>query len=1276
MHLPSKKLFYLLILVAFSRTAMSAEPGAPARFRIRPTISQADLFRFTATIGSVPTGTIAYGAYEPFVFRTKWELTGDAPNELVVDRGDWRAFRLFKDGFWDGARVRVYRIRNGRMVKVRDDRIADGGHTSSGWMQVKLGRDWANLIDPSETTARLRAGRGWRMNVPYWYRVIAVRRGGAISPATDPVRVVPTEGSRGKEVIKTVRQKGLRIGSAKTSPSAPGGLTAVIDDEGGVVLNWRPAAMKDLAGYRIEITDVDPDQHRGLHLRLAGRAGEEGQETLKGGDIAFIGKTFRQYSRKQYVHHLSYGARDIAQLISHKPRTNSFVQFFGDEIEGKTWRLAEHPGQLPEDFTDAGDTCLELKLDEGKSADVLVGRHGDPDQDWYKVLRANTEYVVEARIRTDRPGAKVSFQYSSKADPVTFHPDASWKLHRATFDSGPLGSLVNGKLEMMNMIFTGPGTFWIDNTRVYPADEGYLRAADMGLRRARQAGLHAVRYHSHIKSGWSYTMEMLTNTRGVVGKKGARNSNNPNTLPSLLDFTRDVGANPWMQIEMCMSEEEWLGLVEYLAAPYDPDVDTPEEKPWAHKRYTQGQKNPWINEFNKIYFEISNETWNWSFAPWIFYPGHVDEATGRLLDRGEVYGLLHAYVMQTMRSSPYWTDAVEAKWEDVMGGWSSNASDAQGGYGPNAIAGAPRADHLTVAAYNGGWDVGEKAAKMTDASLFRSATFFIQHREKAKAPLDVRAWQVAAGLTPRYEFGTYEAGPGYALPGRTTRAQQEAQDQVGKSLATGMATLDTFAGRAALGYGLQNFFTMNFGRRHWTSFQPMHKGGEPYPSWMGLVLFNREGTGDFLAVETLEIPTTDLKAFAKRPERPDAPLVAVYPTVRGDRVNLLVLSRKVDKVLDENGDGKINARDDGWTPVTLQLPFAKARSVTLHTMTGNPRWHNLDEKKVAIRTRKNGPFAGKTFALTREVTGLGQDGMPPASALLFVFEGTDLTVNRRPDVAVKSPVEAEVGAWTKLFADATDPDKDPVSLTWDLGNAGTWDETRGEARFTRSGNHRIHAVADDGNGGITRRLCLVRSLVQAADHKWVLADVNDTVTGMDPVTTEGGSLNIPARGNFRVAPWLYAADTRLSEKGSVTIRLVGKPTNKGELLAGLSLRGTTTDWKLWRTPHVSLIFQSDRGDPKSGTVWLDDRRGPRRNQRPDAAATGLSLPLGVGIERDGKLYVGKVSRDGKNWQKIGVIDGPERSLPRHLYVGILAGSDSNHPTRVAVDDVSIFDHSK
>ncbi len=1246
----------------------AADPGAPAEFRVLPTVERPNKFLFTATIGKIPTNTIAYGSFEPFVFRHKWELRGDADNKLILDKRDWPAYRIVKGGFWDGARVRVYRVRNGRLVRVRDDRVADGGHAASGWQQYKLGRKWENLVAPDTTRVRLNIPGHWRMNVPYYYRVVAVREDGATAPATPPVSVTPAEGSRGKEVIKTVQVEGVEIGVADKSLSGPRGLKGAIDPEGGLVLTWHPADMENLAGYRIEISTTPPDEHRGFHMRLAGRAGRDGQEALKEGDLAFISKIFTDYSRRRYLKPTSWGARNFGELMSHKPRSNSFVRFFGDEEPEKAWSLVEHPEPVPVEFADGGQTCLRLDLEREKTADIMVGRHGTPEGDWYMVLKPNTDYVVEARIRAEDQAQPVTFNYSSKAEPLEFRPDGSWKLLRTTFNSGPLGSLVGNPIEPMTMTFTGPATYWVDNTRVYPADEGYLRPAEMGLRRAREADLHAVRYHNHIKSGYSYTMEMLTNPRGVVGKRGVRDSNNPDTLPALLDYTRNVGANPWMQIEMCMSEEEWLGLVEYLAAPYDPASDTPAEKPWAYKRYRQGQREPWADEFDRLYFEISNETWNWSFDPWIFYPGHVDEATGRMLDRGETYGMLHRHVTETMRSSPYWTDEMEAKWEDVLGGWSANAGDSQGGYGPNAVLGAPEAQHLTIAAYNGGWDVGEQAAKMTDDSLFRSATFFIQHDKKAAAPIEVRARQLAADLTPYYEFGTYEAGPGYALPGRTTEEQSEAQDQVGKSLATGIATLDTFAGRASLGYRLQSFFTMTFGRRHWTAFAPMHKGGHPYPSWMALVLFNQEAGGDFLVQETVSVPSADLKEFAKRPERKDAPLVAVYPTVDGDRVNVLVLSRKVDRVLDENGDGRVDAQDDGWTPVTLHLPFERAGSVTLHKMVGDPRWHNLDEQKVKIETTDSVPFGGPTFELTRRVTGLERDGLPPSGALLYVFEDTDIKVNRPPEVTVQTPVNAQIGEPKSLEAEATDPDGDEVELSWDLGDAGTWDA--GKATFTSSGRHEVYAVADDGEGGITRKLCLVEAALEGLGHKWALMDPGTSTEGLPPVSCTGNRVTIPVTGNFRYAPWLYAGDVRLEERGSVTMRLVGEPSKRGEMLAGISLRGQTTDWKLWRTPHVSLVFMANPKEPDNSDIYLDDLRNVGRN--PEAAVSGWSLPVWLRIVRKGNTFTGLASKDGRDWERIGVIDGPARALPGRLYVGVVGGSDhGSEPAVVTVEDFRV-----
>lgn len=1249
----------LALLVVSSATALTADPVRPAEFKVSNTIVQPDKFLFTATIGGIPTDTIAFGAFEPFVFRTKWELKSDAENELGIPSNDWQAFRMFKDGFWDSARVRVYRIRNGAMVKVRDDRIADGGHCASGWDQVKLGRSWEDLVDPAATRVRLSIGSGWLMDVPYWYRVVPVRKDGTTGPGSAPVSVTPAQGSKGKVNVKIAA--GPKIGAQDAALPAPTGVKAELDAEGGLVLTWQPVRIDGLAGYRVEYTDTDPAKHKGFHMRLAGKAGAGGQEALKAGDIAFIFKQFTDYSRRECVSNTMQNARGIGDLMSSQPKTNSFPTFFGDEEPGASWKLVKHPGPLPENFTDPGETCIEMVLDAGKDASILVGRHGRSDQDWYSVLKPNTEYALEARIRTTVRNAQVNFTYSSKAEPLTVHPDNTWKLHRVTFNSGADGSLLGNAIEAINLNLSGPGTFHIDNVRLYPVESGFYSPAALGVTRGREAGLHAVRYHSHIKSGWSYTIDQLTNAPGVVGRRGARDSNNPNTLPALLGFTRDIGANPWLQVEMALSEQEWLALVEYMAAPYDPAVDTPRNKPWAYKRYRQGQQRPWTDEFEKVYFEISNETWNWSFDPWIFYPGHVDEATGRPINRGEVYGLLHSYVMETLRSSPYWTEGIETKWRDVLGGWSSDAGDSQGGYGPNAVLGAPNAYILTEAAYNGGWDAGEQAAEMTDASLFRSATFFMQHEAKARGPMRVREEQVAAGLTPEYAYGTYEAGPGYSLPGRATRKQQEAQDQVGKSLATGIATLDAFVGRALLGHELQNFFTMSFRRNNWTAFQPMRFGGDPYPSWMGLVLFNTEGKGDFLDVTATSMPTADLEKFAKRPERKDAPLVGCYVTSRGDRVNLLVLSRKVDKVLPGN--------PDGWTPVTVELPFTRSRLVTLHMMTGDPRWHNLDDEKVKIETREGLWVNGGKLTLTRNLTGLAKDGLPPASALLFVFEGTDIKTNSLPQITLQTPVQVTVGKPVTVKASATDPDGDRVKLSWDLDGAGTYDAGTGAITFQRSGRHWVYAVADDGKGGVARKLCLVEASLEAAGHKWAKCDLDNKAADLPAPTARNGRLVIPAREGFRFAQWLYATDVKLGAKGSVTMRLVGEPSDRGNLFGGISLRNTETDWKPYRTSHISLLYT---GTNKGSTLTFDDLRGPGGQAL--ETVNDVKLPLWLRIERDGDTFTASASADGHNWEVVGKTDAPRRTMERELLVGIMVGSDRSDVANVTVDNIAIESH--
>jgi hypothetical protein len=529
----------------------------------------------------------------------------------------------------------------------------------------------------------------------------------------------------------------------------------------------------------------------------------------------------------------------------------------------------------------------------------------------------------------------------------------------------------------MVLDFSGPATFDVDNFRVFRADTPYLDLSARDLETIRASGVPALRTHGLVKTGWrTYDMAQFTNPGGAINS-----TQKLNTLPQTLRNFRKAGVEPWLQVEYHMSPEEWLGFVEYLAAPYDPTVDTPAAKPWAYKRFRLGQAKPWSEEFDRIYLELSNETWNQLFRPWTF-DAMPDAATGKLQPAGRVYGLFQEYVRSVMRSSPYWAAAgLDRKFRFVLGGWGG-----QGAFSRDAATASPSSDYLTFADYNGGWDSGEGPPKPDAIGSFNTLAQVNQSTIPG-AEREVRALaEINAGRARKLLPGTYESGPGYALNGlngaKVTEEQGRQQEQVMKSLAAGTATLDSFLARAYRGYAIQNFFALGTGML-WKSHARWYYGGQAYPSWKAFALFNNEGTGDMLHTETLATPTTALKGFDRRATVDKAPMVAVYATRKGDRLNVFVLSRKVP-------DYPV-AGDDGFTPVTIDLPIAAAKKLTLYRMSGSPKDNNLLSDNVRIVRSELPAEAAKCRFVVDASTGADVRGLPPASTYLYVFEGIDFS---------------------------------------------------------------------------------------------------------------------------------------------------------------------------------------------------------------------------------------------------------------------------------------------
>ncbi|SDX92257.1 hypothetical protein SAMN05444336_11322 [Albimonas donghaensis] len=952
----------LALLGAGSEGARSQE----ARFAVTETVINPDLPPVAATLigRGLANGSrlVEGGGFEPTIYRNGFLATEDAPDRVIGDPQAISRYYSLRDGALDGAEVDVWRIENGAFRLVRRDRIAEGGFHASGWDKVGHGKE--QMIPGDRTRIELSWEPWYRPDADTWFMLRAIGPDGALSPASETAQARSPAGDarRKKEAFPGMIAFGddLKIGAkgAATAPAAPRDLEVTRDADGASWLSWRPGQGGTKAkGYALYRSWTPPARHAGHFLGLEGGAGGA---AVRKGDLIMLRKAFTELSRESFANDRIWDSRGRRALL-----TRAITDWPDPGADpDERWSLRPHAAGTP--VTDPGETYLELRLGFGKTATLQGGVVGSPDQDWYEVLRPGQAYRVEAWLRSERPGRAVfgfdnSGAYRKSIRPIIFETGPTWRKVSAEFT--PPTMLDKGRNGLV-LTLTGPGVFDVDNFRIYRADTPYLDLMSEDYDRIEASGMSALRTHALVRTEVkTYDLAQLTNAGGLAG-----GTDRSATLPQQLGIMDRAGVDPWLQIEPHLTPEEWTGLVEYLAAPAGAG-------PWAAKRARQGRAAPWTDAFDRIYFELGNETWNGIFRPWIF-EGMRDAVTGDRYKAGEVYGMFQEQVIAALRASPWWAKAgLDDKVTFVIGGRNGSS------YGSDAARFSPGSDLITVAPYIGGWDAGQNLTKLEPASYFTHLNWVSQSSlPKARQQVEY-ASRLSRETGRRIEVGTYESGPGYVMKvdgKRLNDEQSRIQEQVMKSQATGTATLDNFLAQAEVGYRLQNFFAFDDGLR-WTTHALWQDGGQTYPSWKLISLLNREGLGDMVKVDTLATPTADLPKARRRREVDDAPLTAVYATRKGDRLNVFVLSRRIP-------DYPVKG-DDGCTPVEIALPFRSAAKVTLHRMAAPYDAENVTADNVKIETLDLAPPADPARFKMGEATGAPACGLPAAAAFLYVFEG-------------------------------------------------------------------------------------------------------------------------------------------------------------------------------------------------------------------------------------------------------------------------------------------------
>jgi hypothetical protein len=999
---------------------------APTHVRVLPDVVAEDPGGYTFTAADGPANRIMNINFEPFNFRTKFHAEGDSPNEIVLPDSQISKYDSIGSGYWDGATVRVYRVVNGKLVKVRTDKVRET--IVEQWNGV-AGISSSELVQPDTTDAEVWIDSWSRRGVERYYVITAVDKDGRESKISNSAKVFyPLEKPKKVEKSSLKANKLIRFNVPREIkdgevPVAPSELTAgynAITDR--VELKWTASPTADIVGYRVKAADVNPSRMRGNHIYLEDSP-KDSKLYIRKGDMIFVDKQIRKWDKEKMFSNRVY---DLGR---------SYPDIYFQPTETRRWELVEHPAPVPPELAQSGKTCVRIDIDGDETINLKKYCYSGISQNWYKVLDPEKTYVVEfwakqsnmadPKITFSMPGP---FRHENAIVPVVSQIDENWQLY--SFEIKVKKKLETRGVGQVALSFNGPGTLWLDNWRFYEKGTDFMDFPASEIEELQKSGMAAYRSHAHIKTGeGAYTMEGFTNPTAGIGWRGYR-PNSQHTLPSLLSIMKRANINPWLQIEMVMTEDEWLGFVEYFCATYDPKKDSPKTKPWAFKRYEQGHPEPYLDDFDRVLFEISNETWNPMFYPFCFlYNTMTDEVTGENYSGGAIYGMLQEYVIDIFHSSPYWSKEADEKFEFVLGGWAIKTGE--GGYTVQAAKHSPSSQHITIASYNGGWDENAPPAKAAPKGYFDALS-------TSKRSSQARALLLSDALAKNdvhASLGTYEAGPGYNLNGLNgvsmSKEQVEQESRTMKSLAAGTATLDVFLTQGSLGYHLQNFFTFQRNRNYWTSHARIENGGQAYPSWKLLSLYNREGKGDFLLAQTLEGATYTFEKNAKRAGLKNMPLVGVYATRQDDRLNLFVISRKA-REYPVTGD-------KGYSQVSIDLPVKSAKELKLFRMTGDPGEHNLDADNVRIDEISLDSKLAKSIFKVDEQSGADKDGLPPASTFLYVFSGVKWNSSTQTIMVSPAPGQpraASEGPITFRVSYPAAPENDPPNGCVVSGTSG------------------------------------------------------------------------------------------------------------------------------------------------------------------------------------------------------------------------------------------------
>jgi len=670
--------------------------------------------------------------------------------------------------------------------------------------------------------------------------------------------------------------------------------------------------------------------------------------------------------------------------------------FVGSDIHSYQASLVPHPTPIPADFSDKGETCLKVNIQ--KDGKIRLGQYAYHKYDlnkgqWYSQLTPGAKYRVSAWLRQEnlQGNGEVRFifshEYKERSQKNPWKVTNSWQHFTYDFIAPPYP--VNSGIIFQGLELHGPGTIWIDNLVLYRNDKEHhfrpftpqVTSLQTMLDVAPEKGNQpAVRFNKLIYH--QATIESMMTNYGNTSFKLSWNSgvgSSPKaTLLQALNWAYSTGDNknsrmtPILTCNEEYTEREWLALIEFLGVPFDPELDTKETKPYAYLRYIGRNKNTttWTDEFREIIIEYGNETWHNGTGGFGWHgwgkPG--------LVHRGGVeYGLFYKYMIEkTIKNSFFWNQYnLNKKIKFMIGG---NYQGNINSYAENAIQQTSTVSYIGHANYVGAkWETDDKANTSFNDNGIQNTLIGLDSRlaELIKTVAKTKTKLSRAGY--QYDVIAYEGGPsGYWR----NKEKPEIDELYGKSVAMGVAALDTWLFSSQYGFKYQAYHCLS-GGKYWTSHTPPEEGGfRPHPAWLLLKMRNKYATGSTM----LQSLVKNAPTLEKNDQ--NIPLISSYTIKNKETYSVFIISKRL---------GFPQNADKGYTPITLHLPFDKVVSIKryrLENFNGTPATpgsNNINNLNVVIGEQNISVGNFHPVYVIDEKRGGEAQGVPPGSVTLLVF---------------------------------------------------------------------------------------------------------------------------------------------------------------------------------------------------------------------------------------------------------------------------------------------------